>query len=60
MSTLTAHKTHPCHTCGAPHATHGIGHPARQDQHWFCADCFKRQPEGQAMFLKRIGEMADE
>jgi len=54
---MAAPTTHHCQ-CGAP-ATHGIGPPLRQAPAWFCADHFKRQPEGQAMFLAMIGEMAD-
>lgn len=47
-----------CHTCGAPHASHGIGN-SHTGYRWYCQPHFARLPEGQAMFQRMIGEAAD-
>lgn len=45
-----------CARCGDPHASHGLGPPARAGQAWFCGRCIDFQPYVQ----KRLALMARE
>jgi len=57
---MTEHPAHHCTLCNA-WGSFGLTAPLRPTSKtdWFCHHHYLRQPEGQAMIINRIVEMAD-
>lgn len=49
-----------CARCGAPHASHGLGPPARAEQAWFCGACIGLQPYAQKRLAALAREMVED